>query len=216
MNILLLCSKENLLGNKLVIYSTLYCNAGIDWYICLLEDIGEKEKQNLINLVKYLDAQSTITFEEISEEKSLEEQFYYLSNLFYISADCLISQAIDFWQFENKTLILPVVEKDWPEQRYCVFYLDLDNTRDSEKQTFIKYNNEYITDLIHNIDVIHYFDKRIGFCGQFSFYYNMPIIFWFSNKNKKIYKTKLKEWRQQYQMFEYFIDRILLIETINF
>ena len=66
------------------------------FFILLTEDIGEKEKQNIKNLVKYLDYESEVYFEEESLNVSLEKYFHYLDHLLYLSADTLVTQTIEY------------------------------------------------------------------------------------------------------------------------
>lgn len=216
MNILLLCNNKNLLGNKLVIYSTLYCNDTVNWFIVLTEEIGEKEETNLQNLVTYMDSSSIVIFERINKIQSLEEQYSYLSEFLYIAPDCMTIQNLEKWYQKAQSNSATVLLNDTKE-RTCVAFIDLQSHRLNNISTYIDYDDNGISSFFWNEDIpIDYFDSRIGYSGQFSFYFNVPIIFWFANENKSIYSMKLDQWKQLYPDFEPDVKQIQLAEQIYF
>lgn len=215
MNILLICNKKNILGNKLIIYTTLYCNSDVNWIICLTEDIEEREQRNIQNLVSYLDSLSSVIFERIDTTKSLEDQFDYLSDFLYISADCMVAQTIEYMYQDlvDSNCRLKVTET---ESRYCTFFISLKKNREKNKKTYIVLNDGIITALMHEETDIEYFEPRIGYCGKFSFNFNMPILFWFDGDNLKVYEANLRDWYEMYPDFKSYIEQIQLAETIYF
>ena len=224
MNILLICNKKNLLGNKLVIDSTLYCNDGVTFFILLTEDIGDHEKQNIKNLVKYLDHESSVYFEENKDIKNIpiEDYFYFLDHLLYLSADTLVTQTIEYiyetLEEDTKNIItLNKIDETFSELRHPIIFFNFKNIREYKEKVFINHNNFEITELSCNQDRFDYFiDSRIGFKGIFSFNFNMPIIFWFTNDNKKIYEMNTITWCELYPDFEPMVKQIYLSEMINF
>lgn len=215
MTILLVCNNKNLLGNKLIIYTTLFCNSGVTWIICLTEDIGEKELINIQNLIAYLDSSSSVIFDQINENEPLENQFSYLSNFLYISADCMVAQSIDdiYSDMIDDNCSLVITQDN---SRYCVFFINLNHTRAENKNTYIKIENGIIIELIDDDLDFEYFDPRIGYNGTFSFHFSMPIIFWFSKTNLSVYDTTLENWYKMYPDFQPYIEQIQLAETIYF
>ena len=220
MNILLICNKKNLLGNKLVIDSTLYCNNGVTFYIWLTEDIGEEEKKNIKNLVEYLDGESRVFFEYV--EGFFEKYFYFIDDLLYLSADTLVTQTIEHlyeaWAEDaRKTIIVNEITEEFTEQRYPIIFFNLAKVRKTSTNLIIDTNDSEITILdCDGIELDYFEDSRIGFKGKFSFNFNMPIIFWFTNENKKIYEIDLPTWFSLYPDFEPMVRQIFLSETIKF
>lgn len=215
MNIMLFCNNKNLLGNKLVIYSTLYCNDTINWFIVLTEEIGEREERNIQNLVKYMDSESNVIFEQIDITYSLEEQYPYLLDCLYIAPDCITTQFFEDWYDKAKEGNSIVTIND-SQERTCVAFINLETNRINNNATYVDYDDNGISTFLWGDATIEYFDSRIGDCGTFSFVFNMPIIFWFAGENKKVYTTDLEEWSQLYPDFYAYIKQIQLAETIYF
>ena len=221
MNILLICNKKNLLGNKLVIDSTLYCNNQVTFFIWLTEDIGEKEKNNIQNLVSYLDFTSNVIFEE-DITNPLEQHFYYLDDLLYLSADTLVAQTLEnkYEMLKEDTkysITINEITEDFTELRSPIIFFNFNNILTLKDNIVIEHNNSEIINIECNKEYVNYFtDDRIGAKGKFSFNFHMPIIFWFTNENKKIYDMNVISWCRLYPEFQPLVKQIYLAETINF
>lgn len=218
MNILLICNKKNLIGNALIIYSTISYNDEVFFFIHCTEDIGDENREYLKKIIPYLNPSCSLFFKDISFNQSLEDQFPYVSNLLYISSDCASIQnftdAYDTWS--NSQVSTWINEPTSLEDHiYALIFFNLKYNKQNNIQSFITVNDMYI-DKIEVPKTVQFFEPQIIRSGQFSLNFKVPCIFWFSENNDKIYETNLQFWQNRYIHFQSILNHLELLKTIHF
>lgn len=212
MNILIQCNSKNYSEIEMLIYSTTQFNYRTNWYVEVTNDISEKQKRKLQRIVKYLDFYSNIIFIP-HEEKSLDLRFPYLEDLLCLNSSVISCMPIEPYYDEWFRSRIPVITNYHAKGNKAIIFLNLQLCRMNNFHPILK--DDFVLDFIGAKPIVSTLDPTFGYCEDF-FAPVEPKMYYLDENHPRLIDVDENYWCRIYAQFSYIIERLRLIDTINF
>lgn len=212
MNILIQCNQKNYPEIEILLYSTQQFNRFIKWYIILLEDLTDKQKRKLQQIVKYLDFSSNVILINYKEE-SLDKQFPYVDHLLCLNSSVISCEPIEQYYNEWIQTGIPILLNWHPNGNKAIIFINLQVCRNNNFHPML--TKDFNIKFIGTKAPYEILPNEFGYCGDFYMPIDIKLIYLDEN-HPRILDVDENYWCRIYAQFSYIIERLKLIDTINF
>lgn len=212
MNILIQCNEQNYKEIEILLYSVQQYNRYIHWYVILTDEISNKQKKKLQRIVKYLDTLSDIIFISF-ENKSLDQQFPYLEEIICMNSSVINCSSIEQQYDELIQSNIPIFVNQHPKGDIALIFFNLRICKENNIHPML--TDGFKINFLGAKAPYQYLPREFGYCEDF-YAPIEPKLVYLDENHPRILEVDENYWCRLYPQFSYIIDRLHLLDTINF